>query len=460
MSLKSPDPRKYPDPNSPPDYPSSYYFILRRLLLCLSWLAASVGILLGERAAWLTEIGVTSFGLFVLLTLARLRWDSLAILGMLGVVAFLLLPGIPASADLLRGGAHILIFAALLPTMALVRATAMTMPSVHMTQQRLALLPAHAAASGLQIAGHIFGGIINTGAFALLSAAVPADSDLAKRRIAAEAAIRGMVSSAAWSPFFVAFAIGQNFVAPHYAWIAIGLGVVSASLFSLGSLLFLDRGFRFAKLAIALACMGPVALRLLLTLAAVLAAALIFNLTALSAVVIVMPVLVVIQMGRHRHHIRTIIHDTKTALDQTGDDIVIITSAMFVAFFAIQTDGIGQIVALFYVGVIPGWFALIAMPVLMMMASVVGIHPVITSTALFAVFSGGGADVHPALLVQSHLIGWGAGTMSSVASLSVISCASLYNVPARQLALGTNLGAGFGYAICGGGLLAVVNAFL
>jgi len=85
---------------------------------------------------------------------------------------------------------------------------------------------------------------------------------------------------------------------------------------------------------------------------------------------------------------------------------------------------------------------------------------VITSTALFAVFSGGGADVHPALLVQSHLIGWGAGTMSSVASLSVISCASLYNVPARQLALGTNLGAGFGYAICGGGLLAVVNALL
>ena len=73
------------------------------------------------------------------------------------------------------------------------------------------------------------------------------------------------------------------------------------------------------------------------------------------------------------------------------------------------------------------------LPVLMMVLSVFGIHPVITSTALLAIFSGGGADVHPALLVQAHLIGWGAGTMSSVASLSVLTSATLYQVPTRQL---------------------------
>ena len=93
----------------------------------------------------------------------------------------------------------------------------------------------------------------------------------------------------------------------------------------------------------------------------------------------------------------------------------------------------------------------------MMALSVVGIHPVITSTALLATFSGGGADVHPALLVQAHLIGWGAGTMSSIASLSVLTCAGLYKVPARRLVLGHNMASGFAYAAGCGGLLVLAN---
>ena len=35
----------------------------------------------------------------------------------------------------------------------------------------------------------------------------------------------------------------------------------------------------------------------------------------------------------------------------------------------------------------------------------IGVHPVINSTALMAVFSGGHAEVEPALLMQAHLIG-------------------------------------------------------
>jgi hypothetical protein len=85
---------------------------------------------------------------------------------------------------------------------------------------------------------------------------------------------------------------------------------------------------------------------------------------------------------------------------------------------------------------------------------------VITSTALLATFSGGGADVHPALLVQAHLIGWGAGTMSSVASLSVLSCGGLYRVPTRQLVLGDNMLSGFLYALLGGAMLVVFNFML
>ncbi|ADE40299.1 hypothetical protein [Candidatus Puniceispirillum marinum] len=434
--------------------------VIRFGLLCAIWLVALIQIIAGEQATALSDVGVIMFVIFGLLTVPKMRRDSFIILLLLGFVAWLLLDHLPTSDEWFEAGRRILIFAALLPTMILVRATAETMPSVHKTQQALATLPPEASSGGLQMAGHVFGGVINTGAFAMLSAALPPNSDMRRRRMAAEAALRGMVSSCVWSPFFVAFAIGQIFVPVAQSWIAIALGLVTAIIFALITVPLFSQQFSFAQLRMSLACLQPVSMRLLVVLMTVIAAAVMFNLTALSTVVIVMPCLVAIQFVRHRANIPVIMTQTRHAMTNIGDDIIIITVAMIVGFFATQTNVLQTLVASFYVGVIPGWFALIATPTLMMMASVVGVHPVITSTALLAIFSRGGADVQPALLMQSHLIGWGAGTMASVASLSVITCASLYNVTSRDLVLGSNLPTAFCYAFGGGIILALVNMFV
>ena len=425
--------------------------------LTVAWVAAVGAIITVRPDGLVASIGAFAFGLFILLTMARLRWDSLVILAVLAAVTWLLLDKLPGGAEILAGGRRVLIFAALLPTMALVRATAMTMPSVHATQRRLGTLPDSASAGGQQLAAHVFGGIINTGAFALLSAALPEDADQPRRRAAAEAVIRGMVSSSAWSPFFVAFAIGQNFVAPVYAWMAIAIGMLSALFFTCATLVGLNRDFALDRLRLSLNCLRPVAWRLVIVLLSVLLVALAFNLTALSAVVVVMPLLVLLQLFRHRDKAAVVLGQTREAMHSTADDLVVITAAMLVAFFATQNDGLASLVASIYQGQIPGWMALMATPVAMMMLSVAGIHPVITSTAMLATFSGGGADVHPALLVQAHLIGWGAGTMSSVASLSVLTCGGLYRVPTRQLVFGDNVLSGFLYALLGGAMLVVFN---
>ena len=433
---------------------------IRFALLCAVWMVALIQIVAGEHTVALSNIGVVIFVVFGLLTLPKMRRDSLIILVLLGFVAWLLLDHMPTTDEWFEAGRSVLIFAGLLPTMTLVRATAETMPSVHKTQRALAALPPEASSGGLQMAGHIFGGIINTGAFAMLSAALPPNSDVHRRRMAAEAALRGMESSCVWSPFFVAFAIGQAFVPVDQSWIAIALGLVTAILFALATVPLFSQRFSLAQLRMSISCLQPVGLRLLIVLVAVIATALIFDLTALSTVVIVMPCLVIIQFVRHRANIHLIVKNTHQAMTNIGDDIVIITVAMIVGFFATQTNVLQMLVASVYVGVIPGWFALIATPSLMMMASVVGVHPVITSTALLAIFSRGGADVQPALLMQSHLIGWGAGTMASIASLSVITCASLYNVTSRNLVLGSNLPTAFCYAAGGGAILALVNMIL
>ena len=170
--------------------------------------------------------------------------------------------------------------------------------------------------------------------------------------------------------------------------------------------------------------------------------------------------LVLLHLLRNSGHVRSVLLNTRHSMRQTADDIVVISVAMLVEFLVTRTGTLSQMTAQLYSGVIPGWFALTVTPLLMTLASFVGIHPVITSTTLLAVFSGGGAAVHPALLMQAHLIGWASGTISSVASLSVITCANLYQVPSWQFAFGPNLWTAILFALGSGGLLSLANVFV
>jgi len=433
---------------------------LRFWLLLLAWMAAVLQIVLGRYFDPISIMGVTVFSLYILLTLPFIKRDSLIIISFIVLLGYFMIPSMPNKETLLGAGRFMLIFAGLIPTMALVKHTAMTMPSVRKTQQELSDLPPEASAAGLQLAGHAFGGVINTGTFAMLSAALPDGSSLKRRKIAAMAALRGMNSSAVWSPFFVAFAIGQSFIDAHSSWVAIGYGVLISAVFTLTCLVIFTPGLTMQILKASLLCLKPVSLRLLVVLFAVLGAALVFKLTALSAVVSVMPVLILIQFFRHPGNVPTILKNTGTSLKSTADDIVVISSAMLLGYLVTRTGAVNVILDHLSADASPAWLALIATPVLMMLASVIGIHPVISSTIILSIFSGNGSDAVPALLMQSHLIGWAAGTMSSVASLSVITCSTLYDVPSRELALGQNIYAAFGLALGGGVILTLINTLI
>jgi len=50
--------------------------------------------------------------------------------------------------------------------------------------------------------------------------------------------------------------------------------------------------------------------------------------------------------------------------------------------------------------------------------------------------------------------------MSSVASLSVITCARLYRVKSTSLALGHNMIVAFLFALLGGGILSLLNMLI
>ena len=432
----------------------------RFLCLFIAWIGAIAQVLFGDQLVQIVNIGALAYAGFIILTLVRLRRDSILILLMLTVVAWSLIDQWPEQQDWVAGGRYILIFSAFLPTMVLVRATSLTMPSVPHTQTALSKLPAEAASGGFQLAANMFGGIINLGALAVLSAAVPANADIKRRKLGAEATLRGMVTAAAWSPFFVAFAVGQSFTDPLNSWIAIAMGSVTTLVFSLVTIPVFNRSFSLAQLRLVAGCLAPVLVRILIVLVAVLISAIIFGLTALSAVVVVMPLLIVVQFGLNPSMIPVILKEGRRSIRSMADDIVIISVSMLIGHFAVSTDVFNVLFSTLQNGMIPGWWALMFTPLVMMLASLVGVHPVISSVALLSIFSNGNAAVHPALLMQAHLIGWGAGTMSSVASLSAITCANLFNIPIRQIVLGPNLLTGLCYATIGGAVLSLVNLAL
>ena len=429
---------------------------LRLVLLLLAWAAAILQILFGAAVTSVSNAAVGVYLIYLLITLPLIKKGSVIIIGFLGLIGVLTIHEISQEV-IFDAGRFVLIFAGLVPTMILAKSTASTMPSVVKTQERLAALPPKQSSAGLQIAGHAFGGVINTGTFAMLSAALPPSSSKERRQIAAMAALRGMNASAVWSPFFVAFAIGQSYIEPAASWWAIAVGVMMALLFNAVTLPIFTKGLNLQVLKASLNCLQPVALRLLVVLASVLAVALIFNFTALSAVVATMPVLILVQFWRQPQNVKTIINLTTTSLKGISDDIVVISSAMILGFLVTRTDGIATILALISADTFPAYVALIITPVAMMLASVVGIHPVISSTVLLSLFSGAGSEAAPFLLMQAHLLGWATGTMSSIASLSVITCSTLYRVSGRDLAMGANMITAFGFALFGGILLSLAD---
>ena len=88
---------------------------IRLFLLCIAWLTAIINVVFGQVALALANAGVLSLLFFFVLTLSRLKKESIAIVILLLVVAYFLMDRFPSYEEFLSGGRFTLVFAALLP---------------------------------------------------------------------------------------------------------------------------------------------------------------------------------------------------------------------------------------------------------------------------------------------------------------------------------------------------------
>ena len=432
---------------------------IRLFFLCISWFSGTMNVIFGQTVSTFANVGALSLLIFAGLTSSRLRKESFSIIIILLFVAFFFLDKLPTVENFLSGGHFVLIFSALLPTMILVRAVSNKIERVRSTQRLLKNLTTETAVPGYQIASHFFGSVINTGTFSILSASLPKDSNKFFRKNIAKACLRGMNTSATWSPFFVAFAVGQTFIDKTNSWIAISLGLIFGILFNLVSLPTFTSGLTIKQIIHSLTCLRPVSPILTLIMFSVLSVSLLFDFTALSAVVIVMPSLIIIYLYFNKESISEILSDTKSWLIKTSDDIIVISFAMLIGYLISRSNSINNIGIFFYSSIFPSWSFLILTPLIITILSFLGIHPIVTSTIALSLLTSVNSEIHPALLMQAHLVGWAGGTMSSIASLSVLTCSNLFQVTPRQLAFGSNLLTAIAFSLSSGIILSLLNYF-
>ncbi len=433
---------------------------IRLFFLFIAWFSAIMNVVVGQTVFTFGNVGVLSLICFFVLTFRSLKKESNFIILLLLILAFIILDRIPSFEEFLSGGRFILVFSALLPTMILVRSVSIEVERVKISQNLLKNLPAQISTSGFQIASHFFGSVINTGTFSILSGALPEDCDKDYRKSIAEACLRGMNTSATWSPFFVAFAVGQAFIDRTNSLIAIGFGVFIGLLFNLISLPIFANGLTFKQIKLSLACLSPVVPILSLIMFSVLTVSLIFDFAALSAVVLVMPIMIFIYSVFNFKNISKIFSNSKSWLLNTSDDIIVISIAMLIGHLISHSNTINDYNFLFNSLILPAWSILAFTPFIITLFSFIGIHPIITSTIALSLLSSGQAEIHPALIMQAHLVGWAGGTMSSVASLSILTCSNLFQVESIKLAFGPNLLTAVIFSLSSGLLLSFINLFL
>jgi hypothetical protein len=403
-------------------------------------------------------IGCYIILLILMLVLSR-RVTKLVICLLL-ISTWLILPELPNEEALWKAGNFFIIFSAFLPSLWLLRSTAITMPSVAKTQKLLSELTSTKILSGLQVTSHILGGVLNIGTFPLLSSVMPKNTKMKMRQAAGEASIRGMNTAVLWSPFFVSFAVGQLYLPINSAWIGISFGLIVAILFNLISMKLFIGNLTFQYLLQSLTCVKPIFSRLLILAGSVLFVGYIFNKTALSAIVIVIPILVIIQIIRRPETRNSIFKNLANLMKNSGDEMLLISVSMFIGSLLSGSIEIQHFITTNIGDDFPFWLMIIFLPIVVWVFSLLGVHPIITSAPILLLFGPLLSPWEAAFLMQAHLIGWCAGTASSFTSLSVLTTSENFKIPILKLVIGPNLIATAGLAIFGSVFLIVLNYFL
>ncbi len=407
------------------------------LLLLALWALAIVDM------AWpvpklVAVIGLAAYvGLALVRGSRQMRW----LCGALAVAIAALASSFGVAEAAIGGIGRALVFAAFLPTVVLVRATAELRPEVAQARRSFRDLAPEHRAGGILFGCHVLASAISLGVFGLLAPIIGTEGPPESRVRIVRIAVRGLCLGAVWSPFFISVVLASQYITTVKLWQIMSLGLPFAVLGLLISFFVLgDGGGGLKALGRSLASLAPIVPAV--ALAAILVAAIsgLGGLTSLQAIVIGVPPLCLAglaPLGASR--LGEAVRATWRSLPDLGGEIGILVlaitlGAVFEAVLA--SSGIAEDVA--SLGLSPP--AAIAIIVAgMSAAGLLGLHPIVSATVVLVVAPGLPIELADIVLMQAVLIGWALGAMISFSGVSVVTAAALFDVPPWRLIIGRNI---------------------
>gem|GEM_PF-3895911 len=408
------------------------------VLLALLWALSLSGIFFRHEII----SSLSAAGVLVFLTAAYpvLRRITFAIVTTLLVAAVALAMHYERLDLLWLGLERAVMFAAFLPTLALLRAAVSKDPRLERYRERLERVSPETRPLWIVSGSFVLASVLSVGSSAIFSSTLRDDAPEVERVAQARANVCGASLALIWSPFFVALAVVSDFLPEVSLLSLVGSGMFVSVLGQILATRIYARSTPIKGNLETIAALSGFAMPVVATTILVVVARATTGLSTIQTMLVILPVLCVAYLAfRGRARTDRARRDVWDAMGRMHDDVAAVSAAMI---FGVVLSGTPWMEGLEIVAFLAGFPAAAivgACILLMALLGFAGVQPLVAGTICLIVLTGGSFGLTDLATGISVLAGWSASSMLSVSSLLVRVTAAQHGVRPEQLVVGRNM---------------------
>lgn len=396
---------------------------------------------------------------FVVLSLPRIRRGTVYLCVPLAVLTAGLTLNFDRAAGVMRGFQDAAVFMAFFGSIVLLRTLADRRPEISRARDLFTSLRTEQINGAFLVGAHVIGSILVIGVMAILAPVLKHDADALIRRRAAEVSQRGMCLAPLWSPFWIASAFATQQLPGVPAWEIMSLGLAMAAIGMVLAHIMYARDVGLSDLWRALLGFAPIVPTVALCAALITGLSAVAGLSTLKALIATIPFLAVLTLtAASMATLRAVTTETWRGSSRISDEIIVVTAALVlgrVSQVAIGEIGIGETVAAL---TIPTWGVIASVIFIMTLASLVGIHQLVSMIVVLVIVVPLDTGVNDTILMEAALIGWAFASMIGLTAVSTATASAMFGVPRIQLIFGPNLAFAAVFGALSVLLLSLVNS--
>ena len=345
------------------------------------------------------------------------------------------------------------IFPAFLATILLLRATADQRREITAARDLFTSLEREKRDSGLVVGGFLIGSVLQVSVFAIIAPILGSNASESERREVFVAAMRGMALVPLWSPFVVGMAIASQYLPKVPLWQIVSLGLGLSSCCIVLSIICFDRKGGLNSLWLSLMTLAPIAPPIVIAALLVIGTSIGTGFSTIQSLIIALPIPCLIAVAlSSRGSIPIALKTTVQRLPRIGPETAILVFATILG--SVFEKALPDMGLLYWLqGMQLSSIAIIFLLILAMIAAgLMAVHSIVSGTILLVIFTSIPTGLADLIIMQAILVGWGLCTAVSISSLSIVTGASMFEVPMTRLITWSN----FIYVFVGGIFCAMV----